>query len=104
MLRRLRMLCLPAKAGIRMAAERGVVTVINVISEPESKSQIPFDEKALVEELGIQNVFIPVTPKSFSADVVDRFAKALDEASGGGVLVHCASSNRAGGIWAAYLV
>ena len=49
-------------------------------------------------------MFIPVTPKSFSADVVDRFAKALDEASGGGVLVHCASSNRAGGIWAAYLV
>jgi len=95
---------LPTEVGLRTAKERGVGLVINVISEPESKMRIPFDERKLVEQLGMEYVFIPVTPGSFSSGDVDKFAAALstmddDEK----ILIHCASSNRAGGIWAAYL-
>ena len=45
---------------------------------------------------------IPMVPSTFSTDDVDRLAVIIDEAEGG-VLVHCASSNRVGGLWAAYL-
>jgi len=95
---------LPTEAGLRMAEERGVGLVINVISVPESKTRIRFDERKLVEQLGMKYVFIPVTPGSFSIGDVDKFTAALasihdDEK----ILIHCASSNRAGGIWAAYL-
>jgi len=95
---------LPTEAGLRTAEKRGVGLVINVISEPESTTRIAFDEEKVVEGLGMKYVFIPVTPGSFSVGDVDEFAAALSTMGDGEkVLIHCASSNRAGGIWAAYL-
>jgi uncharacterized protein (TIGR01244 family) len=93
----------PDEASLkRLASEKGVVTVINIRNESEMGS-LGFDEKATVEEMGATYVNIPVSPATFSAADVDRFAAAV-EASDGPVLLHCGSSSRAGGMWAAYLV
>jgi len=43
-----------------------------------------------------------VTPETLSKQDVERFAEKMDGATGK-VLVHCASSNRAGALWASYL-
>lgn len=61
-----------------------------------------YDERARVEALGMDYVHIPMSSDTFSAADVDRFAEALESADGP-VLVHCGSSNRVGGMWAAYL-
>ncbi len=86
---------------VRLAEEAGVKTVVN-IRFPEEMSRVGFDEQAVVESLGLRYVTIPVSPDSFSREEVDRFAEVLSE-NDEPVLLHCASSNRVGGMWAAYL-
>jgi uncharacterized protein (TIGR01244 family) len=92
----------PSEAALRMAADEGVELVIN-LRPLQEMARVPFDERALVDELGMRYVAIPVTPATFSLADVDRFAGQL-EATDGPILVHCSSSNRCGGLWAAYLV
>ena len=90
-----------AAAFQRLAEEAGIQTVIN-LRRPQELERLDFDEPAVVEALGMRYVNIPITPDGFSAADVDRFAAVLAETKGP-VLLHCGSSNRAGGLWAAYL-
>lgn len=93
----------PDEASLaRLASEAGVKTVIN-IRNPEEMSRVAFDESAVVESLGMKYVNIPVSPDTFSDRDVTRFAEVLSSTDDP-VLLHCASSNRVGGMWAAYLV
>jgi uncharacterized protein (TIGR01244 family) len=85
----------------RLASQEGVRTVIN-IRYPEEMNRVDFDERAAVESLGMKYITIPVSPETFSVDDVSRFAEVLS-ATDEPVLLHCASSNRVGGMWAAYL-
>lgn len=94
---------LPTRAGLATAIDDGVTTVISLLPEAEEKRVLQFDEAAEVESRGARFIRIPVTAESFSAADVDAFASAWAE-SDGKVLMHCASSNRAGGMWAAYLI
>ncbi|MHC4770112.1 MAG: protein tyrosine phosphatase family protein, partial [Planctomycetota bacterium] len=82
----------PSEAALRLAADEGVDLVINLRPLHEM-AKVPFDERALVDELGMRYVTIPVTPSTFSLADVDRFADQLD-ATEGTVLLHCSSSNR----------
>ncbi len=92
----------PDEASLaRLAGEAGVKTIVN-IRFPEEMSRVSFDEQAVVDSLGLRYVTIPVSPASFSQEDVDRFAEVLSETDEP-VLLHCASSNRVGGMWAAYL-
>lgn len=81
-------------AGMR---ERGITTVINLRTPGELKGR---DEAAEVQAAGMRYVEIPVA----GADGInDANAKLLHEAlapAHGAVLVHCASSNRAGALLA----
>ena len=92
----------PDPAGLAHAASLGVTHVLNIRTEPEVAG-LGFDEAAEVERLGMKYVALPFGPDSFSRDHVAGLAAALAEAGAGGVLVHCASSNRIGGLWATYL-
>jgi protein tyrosine phosphatase (PTP) superfamily phosphohydrolase (DUF442 family) len=70
----------------------------------EHSQKVPFDEPALRDQLGMRYVRMPVTPDSFSAADVERFSQTMAQLQPDDVLlVHCASSNRVGGLWAAYL-
>lgn len=91
---------------VRLKGE-GVGTVINLRTAREmaNRAFVPFDEKQLVEELGMRYVHIPLggedTP--YTPEAVRKFADAFDGAEGK-VLLHCTVAWRASHMLAAYLV
>lgn len=97
----------PSEAALRELAANGVTTVVNLRTQPEmdNRTAVPFDEAALLEELGITYVHIPLgradTP--YTPAAVEQFAKVIDEAEGE-ILLHCTVAWRASHLWAAYLV
>ena len=95
----------PTEKGLRMLRDQGVTTVVNLRSPPEM-ARIPFDEAALVKELGMQYVYLPMrgTPElPYSPAAVKSFADAMSNAKGK-VLLHCTIAWRASHLWAAYLI
>lgn len=95
----------PTERGLREMQRLGVKTVINLRS-PEEMSRIGFDERSLVEQLGMRYVYIPMrgnTEYPYSPETLAAFRDAL-ESSDGKVLLHCTVAWRASHIWAAYLI
>jgi uncharacterized protein (TIGR01244 family) len=76
--------------------EMGFRTVVNLRTEKEGAAE----ERAVVEAQGLRYVWVPVTADSFSPADVDAVQKVLDDRSSGPVLLHCASANRVGAVWA----
>jgi len=97
----------PSEAALRDMAASGVKTVINLRTQAEmdNRRAVPFDEAALMKELGLTYVHIPLggpdTP--YTPEAVEQFAKAY-ESAGSKVLLHCTVAWRASHMWAAYLV
>lgn len=85
----------------RLAKEHGIKTIVN-LRRQEEMQKVEFDEVALAEKLGMKYVHVPCSPPSMCAADVDAMAQAIDSTQDP-VLIHCASSNRVGGMWAAYL-
>ena len=88
-------------ALVALLEEDGVRTVIN-IRTPEETSGMSMDERGVTEERGARYETIPISGSTFSRAQVDLFAEVVSSCEGP-ILVHCASSNRVGGLWAAYL-
>lgn len=87
----------PAPADLADLARTGVRTVINLRTPGEA---VEYDEPGEVAKLGLRYVALP-TAGAADLDVerVEAFGRAMDEAlQQGGVLVHCASSNRVGAL------
>jgi len=93
---------LPTKQGIRELAGDGVKLVVNLLTDAEQSKRVSFDEPAFLESLNIDYLQLPVKPKTLSKQDVDRLAEKMAETKGK-VLIHCASSNRVGALWASYL-
>jgi uncharacterized protein (TIGR01244 family) len=95
-----------ASALTRMRA-LGVDTIVNLrtAAEMTNRQQVPFDEKAKPESLGMRYAHTPAGgPKSpYSPSAVDQLAAAI-AGTEGKVLLHCASGRRASHLWVAYLV
>jgi uncharacterized protein (TIGR01244 family) len=95
----------PTEKALRDLKARGVTTVIN-LRMPEEMKQIGFDEAALVKELGMNYVHIPMRGSAenpYGPQQLDQFASAIASADGK-VLLHCTVAWRASHIWAAYLI
>ncbi len=95
----------PTERALRELRAQGVTTVINLRSPPEM-TRVPFDEAALVKELGMEYVYLPMrgTPElPYSPAAVKSFATAMSNAKGK-VLLHCTIAWRASHLWAAYLI
>jgi protein tyrosine phosphatase (PTP) superfamily phosphohydrolase (DUF442 family) len=90
----------PGEAGLRYAASIHVSIVVNLRTERET-AEAPFDEEALVTELGMKYVSIPVTPSSFCPKDIERFEKLVKRQRL--MLIHDDTSDRAGALWAALL-
>ena len=96
----------PTEQGLRELKAAGVTTVVNLRTgfEMDDRNIVPFDEAALLDELGMTYVHIPSggpdTP--YSAAMVERFAAVLDHADGK-VLLHCTVAWRASHLYTAYL-
>lgn len=87
----------PRPRDLEDAKSKGVRKVINLCPHAEDPG---YDEPALVRQLGMEYVNIPVAgPTDLTRDNARRLADAL-EGGDGGILVHCASGNRVGALFA----
>jgi len=88
----------PPAEQLRLAQAQGVRTVINL--RPASEA-IDFDEPALASELGLSYVHLPISgAPDITVDNARKLAAALQQAGDAPVLVHCASGNRVGALFA----
>ena len=96
----------PTERALRELKAQGVTTVVNLRTPPEMTSQVKFNEEALIKELGMKYVYLPVRGDGtfpYAPSTVTEFAKAMKEANGK-VLLHCTIAWRASHLWAAYLI
>ena len=97
----------PSREAFEAFRDVGVTLVVNLRgpSEMDDRDEVPFDEAALLEELGIEYVWLPLsTPEHpYEPRVVHEFAAALARHDGP-VVLHCTVAWRASLVWAAYLV
>ena len=88
----------PAASDWQAIKARGVRTVINLRTPEELKDR---DEAAEVRAAGLRYIEIPVSgAEGINPANARALHEALAPAHGGGVLVHCASGNRAGALLA----
>jgi uncharacterized protein (TIGR01244 family) len=95
----------PTEKALRDLKAKGVTTVVN-LRMPEEMARVGFDEAALVKELGMRYVHIPMSGRPenpYSPKGLDTFAAAMGSADGK-VLLHCTIAWRASHLWAAYLI
>lgn len=85
----------PSDEDLRQFKAQGYKTIINLRPPTEHPD---FDEASLVESLGMTYINIPTT-SALDRDLVDRFHRALEDHDGP-VVVHCASGNRVGALFA----
>ncbi|MCC6988054.1 MAG: hypothetical protein IT181_03595, partial [Acidobacteria bacterium] len=95
----------PTEKALRELKAKGVTTVVN-LRMPQEMAQIGFDEAALLKELGITYVHIPMRGSAenpYGPAQLDTFASTLAGARGK-VLLHCTVAWRASHLWGAYLI
>lgn len=96
----------PTEQALRDLAAQGVKTVVNLRTPPEMLTRVPFDEKALVQKLGMKYVYLPMRGNleyPYSPDDLKEFGNAMKETNGK-LLLHCTVAWRASHMWAAYLI
>lgn len=91
----------PTRADFEEARKQGFKTVVNYRKPGEFAD---FDEKALVESLGMNYISLPWHGEAELTDAIfTEGRKSLRDAQQP-LLVHCATANRVGAIWLAYRV
>jgi uncharacterized protein (TIGR01244 family) len=90
----------PTGEQIQLLAEDGYKTVIDLRLPEEPHG---FDEPEAARQNGLAYVNVPVTPAALDQATLDRFLEAMEKAQRP-LLLHCGSSNRAGGLLYAWLV
>jgi uncharacterized protein (TIGR01244 family) len=90
----------PTGEQLQVLAEEGYKTVIDLRPPEEPRG---YAEAEAAQANGLTYVNIPVTLQTLDQATIDRFVAAMDKAEKP-VLLHCASSNRVGALWYAYLV
>src|SRR5215510_4572173 len=69
----------PTEKALRELKNKGVTTVVN-LRMPEEMARVGFDEAALVKELGMKYVYIPMRGSAdhpFGPKQLDTFAEAM---------------------------
>ncbi len=92
----------PSREALAAAAAAGYRRVVDLRTDAESPH--PDEEGAVVRELGMEYVRIPVAGADVRPEHADALAAAIGDAAEAPVLVHCASANRTGAVWSLYLV
>ncbi|MEK7795618.1 MAG: methyltransferase domain-containing protein [Candidatus Hydrogenedentota bacterium] len=91
----------PVSDDLKLLADRGVRTILNLRS-PEEMQKVDFDEAARAKELGMEYINVPVGAAPPNEEALEQIFKVLNGASQKPVLMHCASSNRVGAMWALF--
>jgi uncharacterized protein (TIGR01244 family) len=90
----------PDGEQLQVLAEEGYKTVIDLRAADEPRG---YDEAGAAKANGLVYVNIPVTLQSLDQATIDRFVETMEKAEKP-VLLHCATSNRVGALWYAYLI
>lgn len=85
--------------GAEILAEHGFKTIIDLRTQAEGTD----DEKLAVETAAMRYINIPVTGEGIDNRQLAAFSNAIENTEMP-ALVHCASGNRAGAMWAAYRI
>lgn len=96
----------PTERALRELKARGVTVVVNLRTPAEMTNAVKFNEEALVTELGMKYVYLPMRGNAefpYSPEAVKTFAETMASLNGK-VLLHCTIAWRASHLWAAYLI
>jgi len=85
----------PSQQAFEQLKKMGYKTIINLRTAEEGADK----EKEIVEKLGLRYINIPITPQTITQEKVKQLAEVINDESSGRILIHCASSNRVGGMW-----
>jgi len=91
----------PTAANLRALKEAGVGVVLDLRDPMEAR---PIDEPALVRELGMSYVNVPVTSGALTDASLEQIITTLRNAGDTPVFCHCAAGGRVGGAMIAYLM
>ena len=91
----------PTATSLPLFRDRGVRTIINLRSDSEM-AEVNFDEEALTEQLDMTYMSIPVSGDARSEATLPYLFDILTQKSDQPLLLHCATSRRAGYVWAIY--
>lgn len=91
----------PTAADLAEFSREGVTTVVNLRAPAEMES-VDFDEQKIVEDAGMTYLNVPVGRDELSGETIETLFDVLAGSDRNKVLLHCASSNRVGYIWAMY--
>lgn len=95
----------PTEEALQELPSLGVRAVISIRTpaEMDNRERVPFEEKEVVESLGLVYVNIPTNSSdyAYSPKQLKQFAEVMDEFDGE-VLLHCTVGGRASHLWAAY--
>lgn len=86
----------PSRETLQGLGEMGFRTVVNLRTASEGAAE----EGPIVRALGLDYVWVPVSPGTFSLEDVEAIERVLEDPEAAPVLLHCASSNRAAAVWA----
>ena len=91
----------PTSVQLEQAAAAGYTRILDLRMPSEDRG---YDEAARAEELGIEYVNIPVSGDTLrQAETIEKFLDSFERADRP-VMVHCASGNRVGALYYAFLV
>jgi len=91
----------PGAAQLRALKQAGAGIVLDLRDPMEAR---PVDEPALVRELGMEYVNVPVRAGSLDDATLDRILSVLRTAGERQVYFHCGSGNRVGGALIPYFI
>lgn len=88
----------PGEGGIALLAELGFKSIVDLRTPEEGTAT----EARLAREHDLEYVNIPVGKEAPDTFGLDRFRQWIEDPDKHPVLVHCASANRVGTLWAMY--
>ncbi len=91
----------PGPEHLRALQAAGVEVVLDIRDPMEPR---PFDEPALVRELGMAYENVTVRQGALDDAMMDGVLGVMRRNEGKSVLLHCASANRVGGVLIPYLM
>jgi protein tyrosine phosphatase (PTP) superfamily phosphohydrolase (DUF442 family) len=91
----------PSAAHFEALSRSGVELVIDIRDPREPR---PFDERALVQGLGMEYWNVPVTADTLTDETLDDLLRLIRDNADRSTVLHCASANRVWGPLLPYLV
>lgn len=82
----------PTEPEFKLISDTGFEVVINI--RPDSEMLDIFDEKSIVENLGINYYQIPVTLDTINNEILSRFFKLMEQQKGKKIFLHCRKNVR----------